>query len=149
MIQAIEFYSLDHQDYSTAQEILENTNRYTIHPFTFDHVFTDETTQLDVYELTAKPAVLSILKVNFKLNDPFKIFNRVIMQQFLLMDRQVQEKLIQWKVSDIIIKIPKEVLFLAQWRKYSNILRIYQILKLLLWSELAISKFIMKSYLIY
>ena len=65
MIQAIEFYSLDYQEYSTAQEILENTNRYTIHPFTFDHIFTEDSTQLDVYEYTAKPAVLSILKVNF------------------------------------------------------------------------------------
>ena len=65
MIQAIEFYSLDCQEYSTAQEILENTNRYNIHPFTFDHVFNDEATQLDVYEFTAKPAVLSILKVNY------------------------------------------------------------------------------------
>ena len=66
MIQAIEFYSLDFQEYSTTQEILENTNRYTIHPFTFDNIFTEDCTQLEVYEYTAKPAVLSILKVNEK-----------------------------------------------------------------------------------
>jgi len=44
-------------------EYAETTNMYTMHSFTFDHVFDQDSTQNQVYEITAKPAVMSVLQV--------------------------------------------------------------------------------------
>ncbi len=45
-------------------EYAETTNMYTMHSFTFDHVFDQDSTQNQVYEITAQPAVMSVLQVN-------------------------------------------------------------------------------------
>ena len=41
---------------------MENPNLFQIHRFTFDHTFDMDASQQEVYEITAKPAVLSILE---------------------------------------------------------------------------------------
>lgn len=44
------------------REWMENPNLFQIHRFTFDHAFDMDASQQEVYEITAKPAVLSILE---------------------------------------------------------------------------------------
>ncbi len=49
------------------------------------------------------------------------------MLQFLHTDRQVQEKHIQWKDSDIICMMIKEVLFQEQFRIFLDIFKVVKI----------------------
>lgn len=44
------------------EEVLRNESLYAAHSFTFDYVFSEKSSQIEVYENTAKPAVLSILE---------------------------------------------------------------------------------------
>lgn len=44
------------------KEWADNPNYFQLHQFTFDNTFDMDSTQNDVYEFTAKPAVLSILE---------------------------------------------------------------------------------------
>lgn len=44
------------------KEWVENPNLFQLHRFTFDYVFDMNSTQAEVYETTAKPAVISILE---------------------------------------------------------------------------------------
>ena len=65
------------------------------------------------------------------------------------MVKQGQEKLTLWKDSNIIPKILYEVLFQEQQKRYFDIQKILLMKKLLLWLEQAISKYIMRLFLIY
>jgi kinesin family protein 3/17 len=58
-----EYYNIDLVEPDRIPEILENPNMYTMHQFSFDHVYDQDSTQLEVYENTAQPAVLSTLQV--------------------------------------------------------------------------------------
>ena len=44
------------------REWLENPNLFQLHRFSFDHVFDMDSTQKEVYEITAKPAIISVLE---------------------------------------------------------------------------------------
>jgi hypothetical protein len=44
------------------REWVDNPNLFQLHPFTFDNVFDMDSSQQEVYEITAKPAVISILE---------------------------------------------------------------------------------------
>lgn len=59
-----EFF-LDQIDSNALHEIANNTNYYCPHPYSFDFVYDQDSTQLEVYETTAKAAVLSVLEVCF------------------------------------------------------------------------------------
>jgi hypothetical protein len=59
-----EYYNVDAVDPSQFREYYEATNMFTMHAFTFDYVYDQDSTQLDVYENTAKPAVMSTLQVD-------------------------------------------------------------------------------------
>jgi kinesin family protein 3/17 len=61
-VHAYEYFAYDFPEGATQQDILENSNKYTTHPFTFDTVFNEDSSQLEVYEYTAKPAVQCVLK---------------------------------------------------------------------------------------
>jgi hypothetical protein len=50
-----------------------------------------------------------------------------IMLQFLLMDKQEQEKLIQWKDLDIICMTTKEELYQEQYKIYLDIYNLVKI----------------------
>ena len=58
----MEYYNYELVDPQNIKEYMENTNMYTLHHFSFDHVYNQDSSQLEVYENTAKPAVLSTLK---------------------------------------------------------------------------------------
>ena len=58
-----EYYNIDAVDPSQWKEYYESTNMYTMHTFTFDYVYDQDSSQLEVYEHTAKPAVMSTLQV--------------------------------------------------------------------------------------
>jgi hypothetical protein len=74
---------------------------------------------------------------------------KVIMQQYLHMDKQVQVKPIQCKVLNIIFMIIKEVSYLARYKIYLNIYKDVKINKLNLWLELPIYKYIIKLLVIF
>ena len=59
----IEYYNIDSINSANLQEYAESSNMYTNHSFCFDWVYDQEATQLEVYENTAKAAVMSTLKV--------------------------------------------------------------------------------------
>lgn len=52
-----ELYERDRQ-----REWVENPNLFQLHRFTFDYCFDMDASQSEVYEITARPAVLSILE---------------------------------------------------------------------------------------
>jgi len=62
-VSVYEYYNIDTVDPVQLTEYAETTNNYTLHAFTFDHVFDQDSTQVQVYETTAKPAVMSVLQV--------------------------------------------------------------------------------------
>lgn len=57
-----EYYNIEMIDPAHLSEYAETTNMYTMHSFTFDHVFDQDSTQNQVYEITAQPAVMSVLQ---------------------------------------------------------------------------------------
>ncbi|KRX02482.1 P-loop containing nucleoside triphosphate hydrolase [Pseudocohnilembus persalinus] len=57
-----EYFNLELVDPSMLQEYLNNPNSYTMHQFSFDHVYDQDSTQEEVYENTAKQSVLSTLQ---------------------------------------------------------------------------------------
>lgn len=83
-----------------------------------------------------------LMKILLKM--PFIRFLKDIMLQFLLMDRQGQERPILWKASNIVLVIPKEVLFLEVWKRFSDLFRCNQVKILRLWLGLLTCRFIMK-----
>jgi hypothetical protein len=71
------------------------------------------------------------------------------MQLFLHMDRQEQVKLIQWKALNTMELILLVVLYQEVWKRYFSLFRCNQTKISRLWLEQVISKFTMKSFLIY
>jgi len=63
-ISIYEYYNIEAIDPENVSEYLENNNMYTTHSFTFDRVYDPSSSQSEVYEHTAKPAVMSVLQVN-------------------------------------------------------------------------------------
>ena len=63
-----EYSNIELVEINYIQEYLDNPNNYTMHQFSFDHVYDQESNQSEVYQNTAKPAVLSALEVFFKYN---------------------------------------------------------------------------------
>lgn len=95
------------------------------------------------------PKVLKVKFMKIQQDQLCSLFLKVIMQQSLLMDRQVQVKHLQWKVLNITKVILKEVSFLELWKRYLDIYRIFRINSQLLWLEHLTCKYITKTYLIY
>jgi len=62
-ISIYEYYNIEAIDPANVGEYLENNNMYTTHSFTFDRVYDPSSTQSEVYDNTAKPAVMSVLQV--------------------------------------------------------------------------------------
>jgi len=61
-ISIYEYFNAECIDAENAAEYLEDPNMHTVHNFTFDRVYSDQSTQAEVYEGTAQPAVTSVLK---------------------------------------------------------------------------------------
>ena len=76
-------------------------------------------------------------------------YQKVTMQLFLHMDRQEQVKLIRWKALNTMELILLVVLYQEVWKRYFSLFRCNQTKISRLWLEQVISKFTMKSYLIY
>jgi len=57
-----EYFNIDGVDPENASEYFEDPNTHTVHNFTFDSVYDDQSTQAEVYESAAQPAVMSILQ---------------------------------------------------------------------------------------
>jgi kinesin family protein 3/17 len=57
-----EYYNVDAVDPEHWKEYYESTNMFTMHAFTFDYVYDQDSSQVEVYENTAKPAVMSTLQ---------------------------------------------------------------------------------------
>lgn len=89
--------------------------------------------------------VFTIIQLNLQSNQ----FQKGTMQLFLPMVKQGQEKLILWKVLNIMELILLVVLYLEVWRRYFSLFRCNQTKISLLWLEQVIFKFTMKSFLIY
>jgi len=68
-VSVYEYYNIDTVDPAQLTEYAETTNMFTLHSFTFDYVFDQDSSQVQVYETTAKPAVMSVLQVNFYINE--------------------------------------------------------------------------------
>ncbi len=62
-----EYYNIELVEPEALQEYVENPNNYTMHQFSFDYVYDQDNTQEDIYENTAKSAVLSTLQVFIRL----------------------------------------------------------------------------------
>lgn len=58
----VEYLGAELSEYERQREWVENPNLFQLHRFTFDHVFDMNASQSEVYETTAKPAVMSILE---------------------------------------------------------------------------------------
>lgn len=56
-----EYFNIENVQNENLQEYFENPNNYQTNQFTFDYVYDQESTQEEVYENTAKQAVLSTL----------------------------------------------------------------------------------------
>lgn len=56
-----EYYNIDLVEPEHLEEYLNNPNSYTMHTFSFDYVYDQDNTQEEVYENTARHAVLSAL----------------------------------------------------------------------------------------
>lgn len=58
----IEYLGAERSDFERMQDMHENPQLKQNHSFKFDYVYDEQSTQLQVYENTAKPAVLSTLE---------------------------------------------------------------------------------------
>lgn len=65
------------------------------------------------------------------------------------MVRREQEKRLLWRALNTIKMILKEESFQEQWRKFSDIFRIFQIKSQHLWLEHLTYRYIMKIFQIY
>lgn len=61
-ISLLEYLGAASNDMEREQDIFENPSMCNHHSFTFDHVYDQNSTQVEVYETTARPAVYSILE---------------------------------------------------------------------------------------
>ncbi len=61
--------------------------------------------------------------IQIQLKVQFQVFWKAIMQRFLHMVKQALVKLTQWKDLSILAAILKEELYLDQWNRFSNTLR--------------------------
>lgn len=61
-INIYEYYNIDLVEPQDLPEYMENQNNYTMHQFSFDYVYDQESSQEEVYETTAKPAVMNTLE---------------------------------------------------------------------------------------
>ncbi|EGR29876.1 kinesin motor domain protein, partial [Ichthyophthirius multifiliis] len=57
-----EYYNIELVESEKLQEFLNNPNNYTMHQFSFDHVYDQDSTQQDVYDNTARQSVISALQ---------------------------------------------------------------------------------------
>lgn len=57
-----EYYNIDLYEPEKIPEIINNSAMYTTHQFSFDYVYDQDSSQLEVYENAGKPAVSSILQ---------------------------------------------------------------------------------------
>ena len=58
----VEYLGAELSERERQREWVENPNLFQLHRFTFDYVFDMDSNQQEVYEQTAKPAVVSILE---------------------------------------------------------------------------------------
>lgn len=58
----VEYLGAELSEKERQRDWIENPNLFQLHRFSFDYCFDMDSTQKEVYELTAKPAVLSILE---------------------------------------------------------------------------------------
>jgi len=58
----VEYLGAELSERERQREWVENPNLFQLHRFTFDNVFDMDASQQEVYEQTAKPAVMSILE---------------------------------------------------------------------------------------
>ena len=56
-------YFFDQIESNHLEEYVNNPNYYSPHTYSFDCVYDQDSTQLEVYQTTAKAAVLSVLEV--------------------------------------------------------------------------------------
>ena len=60
-ISLIEYLGFEFEEASKQKEIIDNPNLFLPHPYTFDHIFDMDSTQKDVYQIAAVPAVESLI----------------------------------------------------------------------------------------
>ncbi|EAS01503.2 kinesin motor catalytic domain protein (macronuclear) [Tetrahymena thermophila SB210] len=57
-----EYYNIELVEPEQLQDYLNNANNYTMHQFSFDNVYDQDSTQEEVYENTAKQSVMNVLQ---------------------------------------------------------------------------------------
>ncbi|KAL4507004.1 hypothetical protein ABPG72_001425 [Tetrahymena utriculariae] len=57
-----EYYNIELVEPEQLQDYLNNPNNYTMHQFSFDNVYDQDSTQEEVYENTAKQSVMNVLQ---------------------------------------------------------------------------------------
>lgn len=77
------------------REQLQNPKYYQVHRFTYDYVFNEKSNQQEVYEVAAKQAIDSTLKVLDQ--SKLVLICRVTIRQYLHMDRLELERPLLWK----------------------------------------------------
>ena len=60
-ISLIEYLGFEFDEASKQKEIIDNPSHFLPHPYTFDHIFDMDSTQDDVYQIAAVPAVESLM----------------------------------------------------------------------------------------
>ena len=58
----IEYLGLEFDEASKQKELIDNPNHFLPHPYTFDHIFDMDSTQEEVYQIAAVPAVESLIE---------------------------------------------------------------------------------------
>ena len=61
-INLVEYLGAELYEKERQREWIDNPNLFQLHRFSFDHVFDMDSTQQEVYEITAKPAIISVLE---------------------------------------------------------------------------------------
>ena len=60
-ISLIEYLGFEFDEALKQKEIIDNPSNFLPHPYTFDHIFDMDSTQDDVYKISAVPAVESLI----------------------------------------------------------------------------------------
>ena len=60
-ISLIEYLGLEFDEASKQKELVDYPNHFLPHPYTFDHIFDMDSTQEEVYHISAVPAVKSLV----------------------------------------------------------------------------------------